>query len=245
MADVAISQNECGDGKDSKSNREKVYSAGGDVSFGKVYNCRVPPLAQGSRMTVSVFLSKYTAVSAIKKSPESKSNRSKVCRKGKTLYVLGAVTTSDSHNNNNNSSGIYYNNNNDNKEYFVFSEETCVYKREWADVEGHVEAAGTVVREMEVVCVGEVKQRYSERKKMRRRKNGRDNSEALEDTVEAFKVQFTNDPLSSVWLTAPGLHHMAALSVPSLCGTASSLCSLPVIPSHPQQECSSISSSSS
>ena len=140
---------------DSASCREKIYSADGDVSFGKVYNCTdVSQHMQLQRQstectafigdaavctspsTVHVFLSMYTAVKAIKKSPQSKNNKVKICRKGKTLYVLGRVASPDT------------------KEYFVFSEETYVFKRMWSDVKGLVVAAGHTVVEADVIRAG-------------------------------------------------------------------------------------------
>ena len=71
----------------SASNREKVYSMCGDVTFMKVYNCTEAP--PGGSLCVP--LSMYKATKAIKKSPDSKSNRNKICKKGRTLYVVGAV----------------------------------------------------------------------------------------------------------------------------------------------------------
>ena len=187
------------DMQDSKSNREKVFSAGGAVFFGKIYGCRdistLSGAQNGKRATVQVFLTKYTAVSNIRKSPEAKNNRNKICSKGKTLYVLGDVPEREGE-----CSG---------REYLVFSEASCVYKRQWAQLKSLVIPAGSVVQTMDVIGVGFVKERAQ---KPRRHI----------DMIQAYKVQFTNDVTSTVWVTVPGLQHMAALSQTQL--------SLPQIP---------------
>ena len=176
------------DMQDSRSNREKVYSTGG-VFFGKIYGCRdpssLPGIQKEKKATVQVFLSKYTAVDNIRKSPEAKNNRNKICSKGKTLYVLGDVSEDDKEC--------------DNREYLVFSEASCVYKRQWAQLKPLVIPAGSVMQEMEVIGVGFVKERVSKQRKHT-------------DMAQAYKIQFTNDPSSAVWVTVPGLQYMATLS---------------------------------
>lgn len=177
----------------SASNREKIYSAGGEVSFGKVYNCctvmspfhsiRSPDNCSSSVSTVRVLLSSYTAVKAIRKSPGSKNNRNKICKKGRTLYVLGEVAGPDT------------------REYFVFSEDTWVFRREWAELKELVVFTGNAVVEMDVIKTGEVKNKW-EMPRRSRRKTTR---------INAFQVQFTNDPMSAVWFTPYGLQHMTEL----------------------------------
>ena len=91
--------------QDSISNREKIYSDSGKALFGKVYNCAEAP----SGGSFQVLMSMYKATKNIMKSPNARNNRNKICRKGKTLYVIGIVTDDGD---------------DDSREYFVFSEET-------------------------------------------------------------------------------------------------------------------------
>ena len=189
--------------------REKIYSADGDVSFGKVYDptdvsqkqhqqqqqqlsqdtadtafiCDAAAVCT-SPSTIRVFLSMYTALKAVNKSPQSKDNRNKICNKGKTLYVLGVVAGPDT------------------KEYFMFSEETYVFKRMWCKVKDLVVAAGHTVVEADVIGTGEVKNKWEVPKRSRRKIT----------KTSAFQVQFTNSPLSAVWFTPYGLQHMASLN---------------------------------
>ena len=186
--------------EDSKSNREKIYAADGAPFFGKVYGYRAPP-PESAVTTVDVLLTKYTATAIIWKSPKSRCNKDKVCGKGKTLYVLGEMCTARD------------------REYLVFSEESWVFKRTWSELAGSVVPAGTAIWHMDVISVGQVKKRCfqddsnicivdegskgkNERGSHRRRDMG---------VVQAFKVQFTSDPMSAVWFTEPGLKHMAGL----------------------------------
>ena len=177
----------------SASNREKIYSAGGDVSFGKVYNCCIatppphlipdPGACNHSTSTIHVLLSLYTAVKAIRKSPGSKDNRNKICKKGRTLYVLGEVAGPDT------------------REYFVFSEDTWVFRREWAELKELVTFTGSTVVEMNIIKAGEVKNKWEVPRRSRRKTT----------KISAFQVKFTNDPMSTVWFTPYGLQHMTEL----------------------------------
>ena len=163
----------------STSNREKVYSECGNVGFMKVYNCTEAPPGE----VLCVFLSMYTATKAIRKSPGSKSNRNKICKKGRTLYVLGAVAGPDT------------------REYLVFSEETWVFKREWAELKDLVMPAGACIQQIKVTKTGEVKDKWEMPRQSRRKVT----------KVHSLEVQFTNDPRSTVWFTLYGLQYMKNL----------------------------------
>ena len=186
--------------KDSKSNREKIYDADGTPFFGKVYDCRVPPPGSAAT-TVDVLLTKYTATAIIWKSPKSSCNKDKVCGKGNTLYVLGDVCTASA------------------REYLVFSEESWVFKRTWSELAGNVVPAGEAIWHIDVISVGEVKKRCFQDDndiavvdEGRKGKNGHGSHRRRDmGVVQAFKVQFTSDPMSAVWFTEPGLKHMARL----------------------------------
>ena len=191
--------------EDSKSNREKVYTAQGSVLFAKAYNCS-PPRPETPH-TLSIFLSAFTAKETIWKSPESQFNKNKICSKGKTLYVVGDVCGPGS------------------RECLMFSSESWVFKRMWAKIEKYVEAAGVCVEETEVICEGcvkdkengkevvvEVEEEESETGRKRRERGGRRRRRRRNDKMmRAMKVQFTNDPMSCVWFTESGIAHMEAL----------------------------------
>ena len=54
--------------RNSESNREKIYDAGGVVLFGKVYNCSVPPpslLVSSEAGLVTVFMTTFVANATI------------------------------------------------------------------------------------------------------------------------------------------------------------------------------------
>ena len=186
--------------EDSKSNREKVYTAQGSVLFAKAYNCS-PPRPETPH-TLSIFLSAFTAKETIWKSPESQFNKNKICSKGKTLYVVGDVCGPGS------------------RECLMFSSESWVFKRMWAKIEKYVEAAGVCVEETEVICEGcakdkengkevvvEVEEEESETGRKRRERGGRRRRRRRNDKMmRAMKVQFTNDPMSCVWFTESALH---------------------------------------
>ena len=165
--------------KDTPLNREKVYCTDGKAYFVKVYNC-TEALPGGS---LCVPLPIYKATKVIKKSPDSKSNRNKICKKGRTLYVVGAVAGPDS------------------REYLVFSEETWVFKREWGRLKDLVTFAGFTVTETKVTKTGEVKDKWETPRQSWRKVT----------KVCCLEVQFTNDPRSTVWFTPYGLQHMASL----------------------------------
>ena len=166
------------------------------LNRGKVYNCTEAPPGG----TLCVFLSMYKATNAIRKSPGSKSNRNKICKKGRTLYVLGAVTGADS------------------REYLVFSEETWVFKREWAELKDLVTPAGFTVTETMVAKTGEVKDKWEVPRQSRRKIT----------KVRSLGVQFTNDPRSTVWFTPYGLQYMESLaaSVSAAIPLSSDVCTM-------------------
>ena len=151
--------------KDSKSNREKIYTTGGTPFFGKVYGCSALPQSPpepivvacpgggsssscGGGGSVDVFLTKYTATAIIWKSPASRCNKNKICSKGKTLYVLGDVCAANCGDGDSEA-----------KEYLVFSEESWVFKRTWQELAGLVVPAGSTVWHMGVTGTGKVKDR--------------------------------------------------------------------------------------
>ena len=188
--------------EDSKSNREKVYTAQGSVLFAKAYNCS-PPRPETPH-TLSIFLSAFTAKETIWKSPESQFNKNKICSKGKTLYVVGDVCGPGS------------------RECLMFSSESWVFKRMWAKIEKYVEAAGVCVEETEVICEGCVKDKENGKekedyddnddesetgRKRRERGGGRRGRRRNDKMMRAMKVQFTNDPMSCVWFTESGIAH--------------------------------------
>ena len=74
--------------QDSISNREKIYSAGGEALFGKVYSCAEAP----SGGSFQVLISMYKATKNIMKSPNAMNNRNKICRKGIMLCVIKVAT---------------------------------------------------------------------------------------------------------------------------------------------------------
>ena len=143
--------------KDSKSNREKIYTTGGTPFFGKVYGYKAlpqPPPRESTVAThsgsggsgVDIFLTKYTATAIIWKSPASRCNKNKICSKGKTLYVLGDVCPAAG-------------GDSETSEYLVFSEESWVFKRTWQELAGLVVPAGNAVWHMDVTGTGSVKDR--------------------------------------------------------------------------------------
>ena len=148
------------------------------LNRGKVYNCTEAPPGG----TLCVFLSMYKATNAIRKSPGSKSNRNKICKKGRTLYVLGAVTEQT-------------------------AESTLCYQkrpgcsREWAELKDLVTPAGFTVTETMVAKTGEVKDKWEVPRQSRRKIT----------KVRSLGVQFTNDPRSTVWFTPYGLQYMENL----------------------------------
>ena len=165
--------------RDSTSNREKIYSAGGKALFGKVYNCAEAP----SGGSFQALISMYKATKSIMKSPNARNNRNKICKKGKRLCAIGVVTD-----------------NNDNREYLVFSEDTWVFKREWAELKDFVTPVGICLQEIEVIKTGATK--YKD--------NGNTCHEQQQQRFDcAFAVQFTNDPRSVVWFTQAGLQYLA------------------------------------
>ena len=201
--------------EDSKSNREKVYTAQGSVLFAKAYNCS-PPRPETPH-TLSIFLSAFTAKETIWKSPESQFNKNKICSNGKTLYVVGDVCGPGS------------------RECLMFSSESWVFKRMWAKIEKYVEAAGVCVEETEVICEGcvkdkengkevvvEVEEEESETGRKRRERGGRRRRRRRNDKMmRAMKVQFTNDPMSCVWFTESGIAHGSpSVSIQSTTTTA-------------------------
>lgn len=171
--------------RNSKSNREKIYDAGGVVLFGKIYNCSVPPpslLVSYEAGTITVFMTTFVANATIKKSPESTCNKDKICKKGMTLYVLGDVTGPAQ------------------KEFLVFSSDSWVFKRKWSELAGFVTHTGTVSQSFPITSVGEVKDLQKKQARKREREG--------DPRVQAFEVQFTGDPKSTVWFTEPGIKHM-------------------------------------
>ena len=143
--------------KDSKSNREKIYTTGGTPFFGKVYGYKALPQSPPHEPTVvahsgsggngvDIFLTKYTATAIIWKSPASRCNKNKICSKGKTLYVIGDVCSTAG-------------GDSETSEYLVFSEESWVFKRTWQEIAGLVVPAGNAVWRMDVTGTGSVKDR--------------------------------------------------------------------------------------
>ena len=93
----------------------------------------------------------------------------------------------------------------DTKEYLVFSEETWVFKREWAELKDLVMPAGACIQQIKVTKTGEVKDKV---------KVSVGKKQPCLDC--AYEVQFTNDPRSTVWFTQAGLRHMTE-QVGTLC----------------------------
>lgn len=170
--------------KNSKSNREKIFSNRGDVFFGKVYNFTTVP---SDVKAVHIFLTKFLVSVPIRKSPDARNNRNMICKKGKVLYVLGKVEGPAD------------------KEYLVFSTETWVFKRKWLEIIDFVTPMGSDVWDMDVVSTGEVRCKVASHTKK---------GTSIETTM-AFKVQFTNDPMSAVWFTTSGVWYMMGLSTPA------------------------------
>ena len=180
-----------------------------------------------------MYLSKYIAIKPIRKSPDSKDNRNKICKKGRTLYVLGEVGCGGGGGGSDGcDSGSDGSDGCDpgSREYFVFSEDTWVFRRAWRDLSSLVIPAGRTVVDMAVVRTGLVKNKWEAPRRSRRKTTN----------IGAVQVQFTNDPMSAVWLTPYGLHHMAGL-IASLHPSSSSSSSS----SHSHSHSSSSSSSSS
>ena len=167
--------------KDSSSNREKIYTADGKACFGKVYSCTDTPPGK----SLQVLLSLYTATKPIMKSPTARNNRNKICRKGKTLCVIGAVAGSEA------------------KEYLVFSEDTWVFKREWAELKSFVTPAGVSLQKVEVIKTGTVRCKTN-----RTAEKQYSQQQSQRGTDCAYAVQLTNDQRSIVWLTRGGMHHL-------------------------------------
>ena len=167
--------------KDSLSNREKIYTADGKACFGKVYSCTDTPPGK----SLQVLLSLYTATKPIMKSPTARNNRNKICRKGKTLCVIGAVAGSDR------------------KEYLVFSEDTWVFKREWAELKSFVIPVGVSLEKVEVIKTGTVRCKTN-----RTTEKQRCQQQSQQGTDCAYAVQLTNDQRSIVWLTRGGMHYL-------------------------------------
>ena len=160
--------------EDSKSNREKVYTAQGSVFFAKAYNCSPP--ASDTPHTLTVFLSVFTAKDTIWKSPESHFNKNKICSKGRALYVVGDVCGPGS------------------REYLVFSPESWVFKRMWGKIGKYVEGGGgggVCVEEMEVICEGYVKNKWNVKE------NEEDDKRDEGDEVEGFVSGDNNSSITN------------------------------------------------
>ena len=117
----------------STSNREKVYSTGGEACFKKVYNYINLPVC-GS---LQIYVTTFKATKAIMKSPNARNNRHMICKKGRTLYVVGEITGPDT------------------REYLVYSEETWVFKRAWADLKDFVVPVGARLQQTEILKAGD------------------------------------------------------------------------------------------
>ena len=171
--------------RDSISNREKIYSAGGEALFGKVYNCAEAP----SGGFFQPLISTYRATRNIMKSPNARNNRNKICKKGRILCVIGAVTDDDD--------------DGGSRDYLVFSEDTWVFKREWAELKDFVVPVGVCLQRAEITKTGATKYKGN------RKKCHEQQPQQQQRFDYAFAVQFTNDPRSTVWFTQTGLQYLA------------------------------------
>ena len=152
-----------------------------------------------------VYLSKYRTTDAVRKSPKSQKNTQKICAKDKNLYVVGKVSGPP------------------NREYFLFSDKSWTFKRKWNEVRDSVVLVEGIVVDMPVLEQGETKSRTASCSKIHAPK------------ISAFKMQFTPNPLSTLWITQLGLDYMNELialkeAEPSSCtihSVPASLISLP------------------